>query len=58
MIRYKGFGFFIQDDTIYVKEPRNNQVLIVRNIKNTDNEIELGRSLIEQYLEDRSNKSE
>lgn len=52
MIRYKGFGFFIQDGTIYIKDTRNNQVLMKRDVKNTDNKIELGRSMIEHYISD------
>lgn len=52
MIRYKNFAFFIQDDKIYVKDPKNNQVLMVRDAKNVDNKIELGRSMIEQYIDE------
>lgn len=52
MIRYKGFAFFIKDKTIFIIDPRNNQVLMIKDAKNIYNQIELGRSMIEQHISD------
>ena len=52
MTLYRSFGFFIQEDTIYVMDPNTNKIVMAKSAKDVEDKIEFGRSMIDQYISD------